>query len=128
MKGRIKKILYICSVVVLLFLGFYIWKMNVGIYEGQTFTVEGDQEATFIMETKLEHPRMIAVRVDGEMEGNGTLVLKGHGREEDVREWNDALSYLTNAPPETTAQATKERLIHLLSQPCNPGMDKAHKC
>ena len=49
-------------------------------------------------------------------------------REEDVREWNDALSYLTNAPPETTAQATKERLIHLLSQPCNPGMDKANKC
>lgn len=38
-------------------------------------------------------------------------------REEDIREWNDALSYLTNAPPETTAQATKERLIYLLSQP-----------
>ena len=85
MKGRIKKILYVCSVVVLFLLGFYIWKMNIGIHEGQTFTVEGEQEATFIMETKLEHPRMIAVRVDGEMEGNGTLVLKGHGREEDVR-------------------------------------------
>lgn len=45
-------------------------------------------------------------------------------REENVREWNDALSYLTNAPPETSAQAAKERLISLLSQPCKAGADK----
>lgn len=46
-------------------------------------------------------------------------------REEDVRERNDALEYLTGAPPEDTAQAAKERLVHLLSQPCGAGKDKA---
>ena len=39
-------------------------------------------------------------------------------REEDVWEWNDALNYLTGAPPEDTAQAAKARLIYSLSQPC----------
>ena len=46
-------------------------------------------------------------------------------REEDVREWNDALDYLAEAPPEDTARAAKERLGHLLSQPCDAGIDKA---
>ena len=46
-------------------------------------------------------------------------------RQDDVREWNDALEYLTGAPPEDTAQAAKERLVHLLSQPCGAGIDKA---
>lgn len=46
-------------------------------------------------------------------------------RQDDVREWNDALDYLTGAPPEDTAQAAKERLVHLLSQPCDAGIDKA---
>ena len=46
-------------------------------------------------------------------------------REEDIREWNDALEYLTGAPPEDTARAAKERLVHLLSQPCDAGIDKA---
>ncbi len=36
-------------------------------------------------------------------------------REEDLREWNDALAYLTEAPPEPTARAAKERLIFLLT-------------
>ena len=42
-----------------------------------------------------------------------------------LRDWNDALDYLTGAPPEDTAQAAKERLVHLLSQPCSAGIDKA---
>lgn len=46
-------------------------------------------------------------------------------RQEDIREWNDALDYLTGAPPEKTAQATKVRLVHLLSQPCGAGKDRA---
>ena len=46
-------------------------------------------------------------------------------RETDIREWNDALDYLTGAPPEDTAQAAKDRLVHLLSQPCNAGIDRA---
>ena len=46
-------------------------------------------------------------------------------READVREWNDALNYLTGAPPEDTAQAAKERLVSLLSQPCGAGINKA---
>lgn len=37
-------------------------------------------------------------------------------QEADVREWNDALTYLTGAPPETNAQAAKERLVKLLSK------------
>ena len=32
-------------------------------------------------------------------------------REEDVWEWNDALNYLTGAPPEDTAQNAKESLV-----------------
>ncbi|CUP98240.1 Uncharacterised protein [uncultured Flavonifractor sp.] len=35
---------------------------------------------------------------------------------EDLRDWNDALEYLTGSPPEETAQAAKERLIVLLAQ------------
>ena len=46
-------------------------------------------------------------------------------REEDVWERNDALDYLTEAPPDDTSQATKVRLIYLLSQPCDAGIDKA---
>ena len=41
-----------------------------------------------------------------------------------LREWNDALAYLADGPPETSAQAAKERLIYLLSQPCTPGADE----
>lgn len=37
-------------------------------------------------------------------------------KEEDIREWNDALEYLTGAPPEETAQVAKERLVKLLRQ------------
>ena len=46
-------------------------------------------------------------------------------REENSRDWNDALVYLTGAPPENTAQTAKERLVSLLSQPCSAGIDKA---
>lgn len=46
-------------------------------------------------------------------------------RQEDIREWNDALNYLTGAPPEDTARAAKERLVHLLSQLCSAEIDKA---
>ena len=45
-------------------------------------------------------------------------------RQEDIREWNDALEYLTGAPPEDTARAAKDRLVHLLSQPCGAGKDR----
>lgn len=38
-------------------------------------------------------------------------------RQEDIREWNDALAYLAGAPPEETAQAARERLIHALEKP-----------
>lgn len=36
-------------------------------------------------------------------------------RNEDVRDWNDALGYLTHAPPEDTARSAKERLVQLLT-------------
>lgn len=38
-------------------------------------------------------------------------------RQEDIREWNDALDYLTGTPPEETAQAAKEQLVKLLRKP-----------
>ena len=38
-------------------------------------------------------------------------------RKEDVWEWNDALMYLTGAPPERTARAAQRRLVDLLSAP-----------
>lgn len=40
---------------------------------------------------------------------------------EDLHDWNDALEYLAQAPPEQTAQAAKGRLIHVLSQPRSAG-------
>ena len=43
-------------------------------------------------------------------------------REEDIQDWNDALNYLTSAPPESTAQAAKARLVRLLD-----GMDIHHR-
>lgn len=39
-------------------------------------------------------------------------------RNEDIREWNDALNYLTGAPEEATAQAARDRLVALLSASC----------
>lgn len=36
-------------------------------------------------------------------------------REEDIREWNEALAYLTGAPPENTAYTAQRQLIRLLS-------------
>ena len=35
-------------------------------------------------------------------------------QEEGVRDWNDALDYLTGAPPEETASVAKERLVNLI--------------
>ena len=37
-------------------------------------------------------------------------------REKDIRDWNDALTYLTGAPPEETARQAKARLVELLSK------------
>lgn len=57
----------------------------------------------------------------------GQRVMMAHRLErleakaEDLRDWNDALEYLTGASPEETAQAAKERLIVLLAQPRNRG-------
>lgn len=33
-----------------------------------------------------------------------------------LKEWNDALQYLTKCPPEETAEAARERLIQSLSK------------
>lgn len=44
-------------------------------------------------------------------------------REEDIREWNDALNYLTGAPPVATAMTARERLVNILS-----GQDKKDQC
>lgn len=36
-------------------------------------------------------------------------------REEDIKDWNDALTYLTDSPPAATAIAAREQLIKTLS-------------
>lgn len=36
-------------------------------------------------------------------------------REEDMRDWNDARTYLTDLPPAATAIAAREQLIKILS-------------
>lgn len=46
-------------------------------------------------------------------------------REENIRDWNDALVYLTGAPLKDMALAAKKHLFSLLSQPCGAGIDKA---
>lgn len=42
-----------------------------------------------------------------------------HPQEEEIRMWNDALDYLTGAPPERTAKAARDRLVKLLMMPYN---------
>lgn len=39
-------------------------------------------------------------------------------------EWNDALEYLADGPPEQTREAAKERLLMLLTQPRSAGQIK----
>ncbi|MGO5022293.1 hypothetical protein ACTQ4E_04245 [Lawsonibacter sp. LCP25S3_G6] len=36
-------------------------------------------------------------------------------REEDMGEWNDVLTYLTDSPPAATATAAREQLVKILS-------------
>ena len=86
MKSRLKKILYVCSVVVLFALGFSVWKMNVRQGEKTTWRVDGVREAEFVFETELESPRVLRVSFDGALNCDATLVVKGAGRGEGVRE------------------------------------------
>ena len=39
-------------------------------------------------------------------------------REDKVRDWNAALTYLSGAPPEKTARAAKEHLLRSLTRSC----------
>ena len=55
-------------------------------------------------------PRMNGARLARELEQIPAEAASLH-------DWNDALDYLTGAPPEDTAQAAKERLIQSLSRP-----------
>ena len=36
-------------------------------------------------------------------------------KDEDIREWNEALEYLAGAPPENTAELARKRLMEYLS-------------
>ena len=47
-----------------------------------------------------------------------------HPREEDIREWNDALAYLAGAPPEPTARAARDLLVSQLMSPWVLGKQK----
>ena len=55
-------------------------------------------------------PRMNGARLARELEQIPAEAASLH-------DWNDALDYLTGAPPEKTAQAARERLIHALEKP-----------
>lgn len=86
MKSKLKRILYVCAVVVLFVLGFYVWKMNVRPSEEMICRVEGKQTAEFLFETTLEKPRLLRVSFDGELNCDAILVVKGAGRGDGVRE------------------------------------------
>ena len=45
-----------------------------------------------------------------------------------LEEWNGALQYLAQQPPEETAEAARERLLQSLSQPRQMGPDFGTKC
>lgn len=80
MKGGLKKILYLCAVVVLFLLGFWVWKMNTRVGESKSFQVSDVQNAEFVFETKLENPRVLTLTFDGELDCDAVVVLKGRGR------------------------------------------------
>lgn len=80
MKGGLKKILYVCAVVVLFVLGFWVWKMNVWVGESKSFRVDGVQSAEFVFETKVENPRVLTLTFDGELDCDAVVVIKGKGR------------------------------------------------
>lgn len=42
----------------------------------------------------------------------------------DLKEWNDALQYLSRDAPQETAEAARERLIQSLSRPRQTGPDR----
>ena len=86
MKNILKKILYVCAVIVLFVLGFYVWKMNVRPSEEMAYRVDGEKTAEFVFETQLEKPRLLRVSFDGELDCDAFLVVKGAGREDGVRE------------------------------------------
>ena len=78
--------MYVCAVVVLFALGFYVWKMNARPSERTTCRVVKTEWAEFVFETQLEHPRLLRVSFDGELNGDAYLVVKGAGRGDGVRE------------------------------------------
>ncbi|MCQ4873873.1 MULTISPECIES: hypothetical protein [Odoribacteraceae] len=88
MKNKnLRKILYVCAVLVLLVLGIYVWMRSSGggIVEEQTFTIHGKQTETFVYNTKTETPRMLHVKVEGELDCDAILVIKEDGEGNSVR-------------------------------------------
>ena len=81
MKGGLKKILYVCAVVVLFVLGFWVWKMNVRVGESKSFRVDGVQSAEFVFETKVENPQVLTLTFGGELDCDAVVVIKGKGRD-----------------------------------------------
>ena len=75
-----------CSVIVLFALGFYVWKMTVRPGEEMTYRVDGVKDAEFIFDTEVENPRMLTISFDGKLNCDATLVVKGGGRGDGVRE------------------------------------------
>ena len=54
---------------------------------------------------------------DGQRAQLARLLESLSAQDEDLRDWNDALCYLTDAPTAETAQAAKEELVRALSRP-----------
>ena len=77
MKNKnLRRILYLCAVIVLLIMGVFVWMKTNKPVEEKTFIVNGQQEAIFEYSTKMEHPKILTVRLDGKLDCDGILVIK----------------------------------------------------
>lgn len=78
MKNKnLRRILYLCAVLVLLIMGIFVWlKTMRGESEKQTFVVNGLQEATFEYGMKVKHPKQFTVRFEGKLDCDALLIIK----------------------------------------------------
>lgn len=82
---KLRGILYLCAVLVLFVLGMFIWMKTSKITEEKVFKINGQQEATFEYNTKIELPKAIRVSFDGKLDCDAILVIKESGEGNAIR-------------------------------------------
>lgn len=86
MSGKLKRILYGMSVVVLLGLGVTIWYMQVEFSETKIFMVEKQRTAEFEVSSGIPIPKTVKISFEGKLDCDARLVLKS--RHESVKSRN----------------------------------------